>query len=88
MGFFIGVNTSMNPTQQDWIYESPDSGKTVFRRKIGSLEREEITPPKLKRTYDEFMWEFRNEFDHLAKKHPAVKEQLDKLITIMALIKE
>ena len=26
-----------------YIYESPDKGKTVYRRKFGSLERELVT---------------------------------------------
>lgn len=27
---------------KDFIYESPDKGETVYRRKIGELDREEM----------------------------------------------
>ena len=30
--------------KQPWVYESPDGGKTVTRRKPGSLEKEMISP--------------------------------------------
>ena len=90
MGFFIGLNIIMNPKQEDWIYESPDRGETVFRRKLGDkhFQREEITPDKPLTIYNDFMWIYRKDWDDLANKHPAVKELLGKLITITKLVDE
>jgi len=80
----------MNPKQEDWIYESPDRGETVFRRKLGDkhFQREEITPDKPLTIYNDFMWIYRKDWDDLANKHPAVKELLGKLITITKLVDE
>jgi hypothetical protein len=89
VGFFIGVNIYMNPKQQDWIYESPDRGQTVYRRKFGDkhFERQLVKPqtPK-KQFYSDVMWSYRSEWDDLADKHPVIKEYLDKLITTVKLI--
>jgi len=49
----------------NYCYESPDGGKTVYRRKVGTLERELIVPlnyeeeaAKLEVTVDYYMQEF------------------------------
>lgn len=31
---------------KQYIYESPDKGKTIYRREFGSLEREKVSRPK------------------------------------------
>ena len=48
------LNISLNPDEMEsggfldipWVYESPDGGKTVTRRKQGSLEKEVIEKPE------------------------------------------
>ena len=48
------LNISLNPDEMEsggfldtpWVYESPDGGKTVTRRKQGSLEKEVIKKPE------------------------------------------
>jgi hypothetical protein len=88
----------MNPKQQDWIYESPDLGTTVYRRRIGDphykreLVDQSVTNyvnvdnvPK-KQFYSDVMWAYRSEWDDLADKHPVIKEYLDKLITTVKLV--
>ena len=35
-------NKQKNSKKEKWIYESPDNGTTVFRREMGSSEREKI----------------------------------------------
>ena len=52
------LNVSLNPDEADvgmesggfldtpWVYESPDGGKTVTRRKQGSLEKELVEKPE------------------------------------------
>ena len=78
----------MNPKQQDWIYESPDLGTTVYRRRIGDphYKRELVGPDPKKQFYSDVMWAYRSEWDDLADKHPVIKEYLDKLITTVKLV--
>ena len=48
------LNISLNPDEMEsggfldtpWVYESPDGGKTVTRRKQGSLEKELVEKPE------------------------------------------
>lgn len=88
MGFFIGIIISMDPKQRDWIYESPDSGQTVYRRRAGdaTFKREQVASPP-PRFYEDQMWEYRREWDSLAEQYPAIKEYLDKLLTTVKLIR-
>lgn len=32
-------------SKQEWVYESPDGGSTIYRRKAGNLKREQILGP-------------------------------------------
>ena len=71
-----------------WMYESPDKGVTIYRRRIGdpSYKRELV-----KQIDDEFRdyreWIYRQHWNELCK-HPAVKDAIDKLKTIVALVEE
>jgi hypothetical protein len=38
-----GVNEQ---SEKKYIYESPDKGKTVYRREFGKLDRELVSQPK------------------------------------------
>ena len=41
------LNISLNPDETPpWVYESPDGGKTVTRRRAGSLDKEVIEKPE------------------------------------------
>ena len=94
MGFFIGVNIYME--QQDlferdttaWVYESPDGGKTIYRRKLMDphYKREQITELN-----DEFRdhrdWMYKQDWSTLSQ-NPAIKEALDRLRVLVELIKE
>lgn len=94
MGFFIDLNICME--QQElferdttaWVYESPDGGKTIYRRKLmdPSHKRELI-----KQIEDEFRdyreWIYKQHWNDLVK-HPAVKDAIDKLKTVVALVQE
>jgi len=66
------------------IYESPDGGKTVFARELGSRKR--------KRIYKDNSLEWHHylrevDWDMLAKKNPAIKETLEKLKVLETLCK-
>ena len=73
-----------------WIYESPDQGKTVYRRKLGSShgERERISTGTFDNDFDYAHFVYRQDWDELAEKHPGIKEYLDKLRMLIALVDE
>jgi hypothetical protein len=64
------------------IYESPDGGKTVYKRKVGSIER------RLVKAGDYDKWNgfaLRYDWDGLAERHPAILEQLERLKVLAEL---
>jgi hypothetical protein len=87
-----------------WIYESPDHGTTVYRRKFGdaTMKREEITYDVIDDYYTDLEnsgmiaaseEEFQDEIRWLnlksqAKDHPALQAALDHVIMIYTLSKE
>ena len=65
-----------------YIYESPDKGKTVYARKLGSSDR------KLVRADNFEEWNgftMRYDWDGLAAKHPAILEKLEELKVLARL---
>lgn len=69
----------------DWIYESPDNGKTVYRRRFGQHYRELVSDqenPTLFR-YSEFV-----EIMDLSEKHPSLRKALENLQLIYYTIKD
>jgi len=72
-------------SNETYIYESPDGGKSVYRREIGGVTRELLTsdnPNDLFR-YSEFV----NIID-MSYKNPAVKKALDNLLLIYYTVKD
>ena len=68
----------------EWIYESPDNGKTVYRRRFGHHYRELISNQQLTLfSYSEFI-----EIMDLSEKHPALEKALDNLRLIYYTIKD
>lgn len=68
-----------------YIYESPDGGKSIYRREIGGVTRELMTsdnPNDLFR-YSEFV----NIID-MSYKNAAVKKALDNLLLIYYTVKD
>lgn len=61
--------------KQEWIYESPDKGKTVYRRRANSTKRELFikgpSPHPVKQNMNEIIEESVHD--------PALKDMLDKL---------
>lgn len=68
----------------DWIYESPDNGKTVYRRRFGNQYRELITnaQPTLF-SYSEFI-----DMMDLSEQHPALEKALENLRLIYYTVKD
>jgi len=90
VGFFIGVNISMEQQEMfdAWIYESPDGGKTIFRRKMGDIHKNRELVKELDDAgFDYMHWAYRQDWDELSK-NPAVKEYLDKLRVLVELAKQ
>ena len=68
-----------------YIYESPDGGKSVYRREIGGVTRELLTsesPNDLFR-YAEFV-----KIVDMSYEHPALKKALDNMLLIYYTIKD
>ena len=79
--------TTQLELEQRYVYESPDGGKTVYRRKIGGtndVTRERVTPEP-----DPTAWEqlavYKDELEQLVESNPAIKEALHKLLVVLAL---
>ena len=68
----------------EYIYESPDSGYTVYRRKIGEEERELY----IQKEPDLFTYAEINEIKELSKTNTALKKALDNLLVIYYTIKD
>ena len=69
---------------RDYVYESPDGGKTVYKRKFNSRKRILITAPMTE--VEDIMDRYRGLWDELAQ-NPAVKDAIDKLLVAIALTK-
>ncbi len=59
----------------EWIYESPDKGNTVYRRRANSTERELVIKKPDAHTISPHLTEIVTE----SANDPALKEMLDKL---------
>ena len=67
------------------IYESPDGGKTVYKRESGSTERK-IFRKRYEDDWNDFA--FRYDWDYMAEKYPAIREKLEELKVITRLCNE
>jgi hypothetical protein len=70
---------------KSYIYESPDDGKSVYRREIGGVTRELLVsnnPDNLFR-YSEFV-----QIIDLSYKNPALKKALDNLLLIYYTVRD
>jgi len=68
-----------------YIYESPNSGKTVYRRKLGTDQKELVkdeTGTEIEVTNQWIMW---RDILRSAKTNPALKEALDRAQIIYEL---
>jgi hypothetical protein len=74
----------MKIQSNEYIYESPDNGNTVYRRKIGEQERELY----IQKEPDLFTYADVNEIKELSKTNPAVKKALDNLLLIYYTVKD
>ena len=67
------------------IYESPDGGKTVYRRSFGSPHRELITQPVIHWKARWYEWE---DILKIADQHPSLRDAIEKAEMIYQLIKD
>jgi hypothetical protein len=71
------------------IFESPDGGKTVYTREMGSRVRKlhSVSPSaveEIKETQERLEW---NEIRHLAKDNPALQKAVDHVKLLYQIIK-
>jgi hypothetical protein len=76
----------MNNNKKEYIYESPDDGKTVYRRETGSVLREMLTSPS--KPDDLFRYAEFVQIIDMSYKNPAVKKALDNLLLIYYTVKD
>lgn len=76
----------MSKNKKEYIYESPDNGKTVYRRETGSVLREMLTSPS--KSDDLFRYAEFVQIIDMSYKNPAVKKALDNLLLIYYTVKD
>jgi hypothetical protein len=74
----------MNIQSPEYIYESPNNGDTVYRRKLGETERELY----IQKEPDLFTYADIREIKELSKTNTALKKALDNLLIIYYTIKD
>jgi len=72
------------------IFESPDKGETVYGRQPGTSERVLISESEKSKSLHENLKEDKmwGEIRRLAKTNPALKDAVDKVITVYHLVKD
>ena len=70
-----------------YVYESPDSGKTIYRRLSGDTQRElvHVDPDLLKKQQEVSRWLVWQDILKSAKDNPALQEALDRAQIIYEL---
>ena len=66
------------------IYESPDGGKTVTMRNAGGEIKSVVLSDK-RLPYCLELEQYAFEWDNIVKEHPGIKQQLDKLLTLLRI---
>jgi len=75
-------------TEGPWIYESPDGGLTLYRRRANDPHRRRELVKQLDAEFKDYRdWMYKQDWTELSK-NPLVKDSMDKLRVIVELIKE
>jgi len=79
-------HTKIKEKQKDIaiIYETPDGGKTVTMRNAGSEVKTMVLSPADK-PYCTELEKYAYEWDNIAEDHPGIRQQLDKLLTLLKI---
>lgn len=71
-----------------WVYESPDGGQTVYRRKLMDPHyKRELVKQVDDKEFEYSTWIYRQDWDELSDKQ-VIRDYLDKLRTLVELTKE
>ena len=72
------------------IYESPDGGRTIYKRDAGSQEREihYIEPSLVQENEDKVYLDNCKKIIKMAQTNLTIKDQLDKLMTLYYLVRD
>jgi hypothetical protein len=80
-GFFYGIITDM--TEQKYVYESPDGGHTVYRRKIGNThtQRQLHSVSKERQSLHQSLQESKlwRDIKRQSESDPALKDMLEQI---------
>lgn len=76
-------------TNPNYVYESPDGGRTVYAREIGSSERKlhYISPDLVEEMREKKVQQDWIEIRHAAKTNPALQKAIDHVIMLYHLSK-
>lgn len=75
----------MTKDNENYIYESPDDGKTIYRREPGAAVRELLSPSK---PDDLFKYAEFVQIIDMSYKNAAVKKALENLLVIYYTVKD
>lgn len=90
----MAINTCME--QQElferdttaWVYESPDGGKTIYRRKLMDPHYKRELVKELNDPFRDYRdWMYKQDWSTLSQ-HIMIKEALDRLRVLVELTKE
>ena len=71
-----------------WIYESPDGGSTLYRRKTTDPHYKRELVKQLDSEFSDYRdWMYKQDWAELSKK-PLIKDSIDKLRVLVELMKE
>jgi len=78
------------PINDGYVYESPDGGNTIYRRLPGEDKRELFYESPAKKSLHEKIMEDKlwGEIRRLSKTNPALKDAVDKVMTVYHLVKD
>jgi len=76
----------VNHIDENYIYESPDNGKTVYRREVGGITREILLSPG--KSDDLFRYAEFVQIIDMSYSNPALKKALDNLLLIYYTVKD
>ena len=73
---------------EEWIYESPDGGETLYRRRVNDPHHKRELVRRIDGEFKDYRdWVYKQDWTELSKT-PMIKEQLDKLRVLVELMKE
>ena len=78
------MREKMDMKKENYIYESPDNGKTIYRREI----YDDVSGVKLNKNPNQFEFEFPDQHTAASKRTKKIESIFDKLNALEAQVRE